>query len=233
MQKRIKHKSFAAAAMRMHCFRRQTGQGATEYLVLLAVVLIVALVSVALLGFFPGMASDARMTQSQTYWRSVAPITIVEGWAQSWSGEAEKTSYVYLRIRNSGNYPIRITKLLGGSYSLSNVYPGGAYVSISDYYYMAPGEELYFGGYLTSAITGLSARRAIVFCLQGQACGWGYYLAGAQSVCTGTQSNGQYGVVTVKDFGFEYIAYVEGQQLTKRQVGVQSLVLKCNEPHDS
>jgi len=43
------------------------GQGATEYLVLLAVVLIVALVSVALLGFFPGMASDAQITQSQIY----------------------------------------------------------------------------------------------------------------------------------------------------------------------
>ena len=42
-------------------------QGATEYLVLLAVVLIVALVSVALLGFFPGMASDAKLTQSETY----------------------------------------------------------------------------------------------------------------------------------------------------------------------
>ena len=55
------------------------GQGATEYLVLLAVVLIVALVSVALLGFFPGMASDARMTQSQSYWKGQArPFAIVE-----------------------------------------------------------------------------------------------------------------------------------------------------------
>jgi hypothetical protein len=33
--------------------------------VLLAVVLIVALVSVALLGFFPGMASDAQITKRQ------------------------------------------------------------------------------------------------------------------------------------------------------------------------
>ena len=55
------------------------GQGATEYLVLLAVVLIVALVSVALLGFFPGMASDARITQSQSYWRGQArPFAIIE-----------------------------------------------------------------------------------------------------------------------------------------------------------
>jgi len=55
------------------------GQGATEYLVLLAVVLIVALVSVALLGFFPGMASDARIAQSQSYWRGEArPFAILE-----------------------------------------------------------------------------------------------------------------------------------------------------------
>jgi hypothetical protein len=55
------------------------GQGATEYLVLLAVVLIIALVSIALLGFFPGLAADARITQSQSYWRGEArPFAILE-----------------------------------------------------------------------------------------------------------------------------------------------------------
>lgn len=55
------------------------GQGATEYLVLLAVVLIIALVSIALLGFFTGLASDARITQSNSYWRGEArPFAILE-----------------------------------------------------------------------------------------------------------------------------------------------------------
>jgi hypothetical protein len=55
------------------------GQGATEYLVLLAVVLIIALVSIALLGFFPGLAGDARRTQSDSYWRGDArPFAIME-----------------------------------------------------------------------------------------------------------------------------------------------------------
>ncbi len=55
------------------------GQGATEYLVLLAVVLIIALVSIALLGFFPGLATDARITQSNSYWRGEArPFAILE-----------------------------------------------------------------------------------------------------------------------------------------------------------
>ncbi len=54
------------------------GQGATEYLVLLAVVLIIALVSIALLGFFPGLASDAKITQSSSYWRSASPFALLE-----------------------------------------------------------------------------------------------------------------------------------------------------------
>ncbi|MEM3362440.1 MAG: hypothetical protein QXV83_00200 [Candidatus Anstonellaceae archaeon] len=55
------------------------GQGATEYLVLLAVVLIVAMVAIALLGFFPGMASDAKITQSDAYWRGQAtPFAVAE-----------------------------------------------------------------------------------------------------------------------------------------------------------
>ncbi len=55
------------------------GQGATEYLVLLAVVLIIALVSIALLGFLPGLATDARIAQSSSYWRGEArPFAILE-----------------------------------------------------------------------------------------------------------------------------------------------------------
>ena len=55
------------------------GQGATEYLVLLAVVLIIALVSISLLGFFPGLAADAKITQSDSYWRGQArPMGILD-----------------------------------------------------------------------------------------------------------------------------------------------------------
>ena len=57
---------------------RMKGQGATEYLVLLAVVLIIALVSIALLGFFPGISTDAKITQSQSYWKAGRPFAILE-----------------------------------------------------------------------------------------------------------------------------------------------------------
>jgi len=52
------------------------GQGATEYLVLLAIVLIICLVTVALLGFMPGMSYEARKTESQMYWTSSLPFQI-------------------------------------------------------------------------------------------------------------------------------------------------------------
>jgi hypothetical protein len=51
--------------------RFSMGQGATEYLVLLAVVLIIALVGIALLGFFPGTANDSAISSSQLYWQGV------------------------------------------------------------------------------------------------------------------------------------------------------------------
>lgn len=58
--------------------RALRGQGATEYLVLLAVVLVIALVSIALLGFFPGLSTDAKITQSAAYWKAGKPFAIVE-----------------------------------------------------------------------------------------------------------------------------------------------------------
>ncbi len=53
-------------------------QGSLEYLVMLAVVLTVALVSVALLGFFPGLTPDARLKQSEAYWKGTEPFAVVE-----------------------------------------------------------------------------------------------------------------------------------------------------------
>ena len=52
------------------------GQGATEYLAILAMVLIVALVVILLLGFFPGLAGPARETQSSSYWSGAQPFSI-------------------------------------------------------------------------------------------------------------------------------------------------------------
>jgi len=74
-------------------FSYKKGQGATEYLVLLAVVLIVAMVAIALLGFFPGLAGDAKIAQSDSYWRGTArPFAILEH--SQTAGEANMTMVI-------------------------------------------------------------------------------------------------------------------------------------------
>jgi len=54
-------------------------QGSTEYLVVLGVVLIISLVSVSLLGYFPGTAGQSRESASKIYWQGNAqPFKIIE-----------------------------------------------------------------------------------------------------------------------------------------------------------
>jgi len=204
--------------------RSHVGQGATEYLVLLAIVLIVALVSVALLGFFPGTASDAQITQSQAYWQGASPIAILESAARY----DTNTGFIrpYMRIRNTGAYPIRITAIIGGDggrathiFASGCSFGAGGYFNISDHYYLAPGEEKYFS-------------RNTVF---STPCNQHFYpntipstgstLGGALSICQNFTTSP--GVLDYKSIGFEYIEYLDSnQQLTKRQIG-KDWIVKC------
>jgi hypothetical protein len=52
------------------------GQVSTEYLVILAIVLVVALVVVYLVGGFAGMGAGTMETQSQQAWGTAAPFSI-------------------------------------------------------------------------------------------------------------------------------------------------------------
>jgi len=205
------------------------GQGATEYLVLLAVVLIVALVSVALLGFFPGMASDAQITQSQMYWQSATPIAIVEASARVSDGNA--LTYPYIRIRNTGAYPIRVTGLIGGEGHIlrrvSMAFGGDCIssptetVNMSDYFYLGSGEENYFSH---NGVFSGTCRRLIRMSTETTS---GYNMGGAASVCQNSTTSP--GMIVYKTFGFEYIEYIDGQQITKRQIG-NGLMIKCIQP---
>lgn len=201
------------------------GQSATEYLVLLAVVLVIALVGVALLGFFPGTASEAQARESEIYWRSATPIAITEWMARAYIGDVS-SARPYLRIRNTGQYPIRITGLIGADGGKTtgfwgpagSCFPAAATYNLSDYFYLAPGEENYFswGAYGTPCEhliwfkTGATASASV---------------GGATSVCQNSTSDG--GFLEMKNFGFEYVQYVEGQQITKRQIGAKPIMIKC------
>lgn len=197
-------------------------QGATEYLVLLAVVLIIALVAIALLGFFPGTATDAQVQESNIYWQSQSPIAIVEMTVAARGPDIYNFSVPYLRLRNVGMYPIRITKLLGNrNHYSTNVWITSWSSTIYDNYYMAPGEEKYFG----RSEYGLPQHRWVDFAPGDGADGT--WLYGLSSSCALTSP---YGVMTMQNFGFEYIQYVEGQQITKREIGTKPLTIKCGSP---
>ena len=204
------------------------GQGATEYLVLLAVVLIVALVSVALLGFFPGMASDAQLTQSKTYWQSASPIAIIESDAKHVCHSSANYTYPYLRIRNTGAYPITITKFWAGSSSINEVWTAhwSPNVPASSRLSMAPGEEKILGYWLF--YTGLPSDTWQFFGFLGTGASNPYtsvILASAQSLC---QKTAPFGTLVVNDFGFEYTETINGQIVTKKQIG-KPLVIKCTD----
>ena len=228
------------------------GQGATEYLVLLAVVLIIAVVTIALLGFFPGTADDAQIAESNLYWRSAAPIAIIEtaattGLSITGSGSDDAT-FPYLRVRNTGSYPLRITKVFSGTNNgfVDSVAgfggPGGDTEVLASHYYLSPGEEKSF---ISSFHSGCRSGR--FFYIVKNASRFSYivngsyvylgdsnssyvYLGGAQSTCRFTSSDGRnFGNVYIKEFGFEYMEYIDGQTITKTQMG-KALVIKCTGP---
>jgi len=207
------------------------GQGATEYLVLLAVVLIVALVSVALLGFFPEMASDAQITQSKAYWASMQPIAVSGEDARSAVSTGSTNTYAYIRLKNNGAYPIRITKVHSGSNYASIFYcdddichGGWAPFNMSDWFYLAPGEETYFG---RETVNGNFPSRGMQF-TTGTSSGSFYLGVGGGTTCQ--NSTASPGMLRIPDFGFEYIEYIDGQQITKKETGAKPLLIKCREP---
>jgi len=202
---------------------RVRAQGATEYLVLLAVVLIVALVSVALLGFFPGMASDAQITQSQAYWLGASPIAVTESAAKAYTNE-NLQSAIYIRLRNNGAYTISITKLLSEDTTTVRYWkPIGGSVPFAGAYVIPAGGEAYFG---SGTFAGLPATLDIEGEINGgSGCGGG---GSSVRLCLRQRCDTQgKGLVVVRNFGFEYTETIEGQTITKRQVGSKDLIIKC------
>ncbi len=87
------------------------GQGSTEYLVLLAVALIIALVVIGLLGWFPGLTGGAQEQQSKAYWKSATPMSILD-FKISGTG-------VTLDMQNGGSDKISVENVTFGGTSLS------------------------------------------------------------------------------------------------------------------
>ncbi len=106
-------------------------QAATEYLILLAVVMMIALVSLGLLGFYPGLARDAKLRQSEAYWRGTSPIAIT-------GALAESNGVLTLALENHGTESIAVTATNGHQPGqMDRLYDMCAGHSI----YMSPGQN--------------------------------------------------------------------------------------------
>jgi len=101
------------------------GQGATEYLVLAAVAVLIAMVAMTLLGGSFSGISDAKANQNQLYWRSVGPISITESSAGN--------GILTMNVKNVGNSPLSITRLVSG---------GGNFVDSSETRQIQPGDGI-------------------------------------------------------------------------------------------
>lgn len=99
-----------------------SGQGASEYLIILAVVLIVALVAIALLGAFPALGGDTRITETRQYWNSQHPFAILS--------YAQTGADLTLTLRNTDSNLLTINNItignVTGTYPLGLMFNGGA-----------------------------------------------------------------------------------------------------------
>ena len=101
-------------------FGKKKGQATIEYLVLLAVAIIIALVIFAFMGWIPGFAGSLKERQVKLYWASQFPIQIRE--------YKLTNDTLTLQVQNVADYAINITNIttdsVSGSTTNGRVLPG-------------------------------------------------------------------------------------------------------------
>lgn len=145
-------------------------QASTEYLVIIAVVLVLSLVILGLMGGFPSFSYNAQAGDSARYWSSSAsPIAIID-FKQTGSALA-------LRVENRAPVAIRLISLTltaAGSYPASglplSLPPGGAATlnltteSCSGYQSISYGVNITYGTDQVSGLTQGGAKPLYVYC---------------------------------------------------------------------
>lgn len=108
----------------MHLIR---GQGTTEYLIILAIVIVIALVVVGVLGGFPSLGQGVSQGQSKAYWGSTQPLAFVD-WAIGSS-----TGTLVVKNLSAGTVTLTDINWNGSSVNLTDVNIGaGSTVTVTD-----------------------------------------------------------------------------------------------------
>lgn len=105
------------------------GQGATEYLIILAVVIIIALIVVGVLGGIPGIGKSSSKQASQAYWGST-DIAIPDYYVSA------ATDVFTMNLRNNLDTSIRVQNVsIAGTINASSTFtlvPGASqYTSVA------------------------------------------------------------------------------------------------------
>ncbi|HZX34136.1 MAG TPA: hypothetical protein VFF09_02030 [archaeon] len=122
---------------------KMKGQGTTEYLIILAVIIVVALVVAGVMGWFPGAATAITEQQSKAYWQSTSPLAVT-----GWDISSANTDLV---LRNQTTDRIEVTEV-----ALS-----GTAVGITDANIVA-GSQATFGGTGVTCTTGQAYQYNVV-----------------------------------------------------------------------
>ena len=120
-------------------------QTATEYMIILAIVIIIALIVVGVLGQIPGIGVNAKSKSSAAYWQT-SPIALTS-WSLDVGGDlvlniknnmAESITITSVYISSNGNtntnLSVRATDItlgIGSSYELTKSFVGAALTNVS------------------------------------------------------------------------------------------------------
>ncbi|MEK6941492.1 MAG: hypothetical protein AABW85_01385 [archaeon] len=102
------------------------GQGTTEYLIILSVIIVIALVVVGVMGWFPGLGTTITEGESRAYWAAASPIALV-----AWDINSSHTTIV---LRNLTTDTITVSAMTLGGTTLtfaSTILPAGSQAAIS------------------------------------------------------------------------------------------------------
>lgn len=90
------------------------GQGTTEYLIILSVIIVIALVVVGVMGWFPGLGTTITEQQSRAFWQASSPVAIT-----SWNIDGNNADLV-LRNQTTDEITVTAISLDGTSMGISS-----------------------------------------------------------------------------------------------------------------
>ena len=99
------------------------GQATVEYIILLAVAIVVALVILAFMGFIPGLAGSLNERQTKLYWSSTYPIQIID-----YKFGATTSEFL---LKNVGTQKVEITSMNHTDQSVTGLIPNGSAARLS------------------------------------------------------------------------------------------------------